>query len=107
MSSGQLNRRDMLGGTGALLLLTACGGGYDSNSGNMGNGGGMSGPGYVATSLVTDTSASSNPYAVSNVDTHLVNPWGIAFNPQGFVWVANNATSTATLYDGNGMAQSL
>jgi uncharacterized protein (TIGR03118 family) len=107
MSSGRLNRRDVLGGTGALLLLTACGGGGDSGgmaNGGMG-GGGM--PGYVATSLITDTSMSSNPYAVANVDAHLVNPWGIAFNPQGFVWVADNGTSTATLYDGNGAAQSL
>ncbi|HKX42951.1 MAG TPA: TIGR03118 family protein [Burkholderiaceae bacterium] len=83
---------------GALLLLAACGGGDDDNNG-------MSG--YAVTNLVTDTNTSSNPYATSNVDTHLVNPWGIAFNPQGFVWVANNATSTSTLYDGNGMAQSL
>ncbi len=42
-----------------------------------------------------------------NVDAHLVNAWGVAFNPQGFVWVADNRTSTSTLYDGNGVAQSL
>ena len=39
--------------------------------------------------------------------SQLVNAWGIAFNPQGFVWVANDGTSTSTLYDGNGVPQSL
>ena len=40
--------------------------------------------------------------ATPNTDAHLVNPWGIAFNPFAFVWIANNGTSTATLYDGKG-----
>src|SRR3954451_13203026 len=62
---------------------------------------------YAATSLVSDFSASSNPYSSANVDTHLVNAWGVAFNPAGFVWVANAGTSTSTLYDGNGARQSL
>ena len=66
---------------------------------------GMSG--YVATSLVSNVTTPGNPYSGSNVDPHLVNAWGIAFNPQGFVWVANNGTSTSTLYDGNGVPQSL
>ena len=86
-------------------VVAACGGGGDSMS-TVGSGTGM-GPGFVATSLVTDVNTSANPYASSNTDAHLVNSWGIAFNPQGFVWVANAGTSTATLYDGNGVAQSL
>jgi uncharacterized protein (TIGR03118 family) len=40
-----------------------------------------------------------------HVDPDLVNPWGIAFNPFGFVWVADNGTGKATLYDGNGVKQ--
>jgi len=40
-------------------------------------------------------------------DPNLVNAWGIAFNPFGFVWVANNGTGTSTLYDGQGNPQSL
>jgi hypothetical protein len=36
-----------------------------------------------------------------------VNPWGIVFNPFGFVWVADNGTGLATLYDGFGNPQSL
>jgi uncharacterized protein (TIGR03118 family) len=39
-------------------------------------------------------------------DINLVNPWGIAFNPNGFVWVANNGIGVATLYDGDGVLQS-
>ena len=42
-----------------------------------------------------------------HTDPNLVNSWGIAFNPNGFVWVADNGTGVATLYDGDGMAQSL
>lgn len=40
-----------------------------------------------------------------HVDPDLVNPWGIAFNPFGFVWVADNGTGKATLYDGHGVKQ--
>ena len=41
------------------------------------------------------------------VDHNLKNPWGITFNPFGFVWVANNHTGTSTLYDGTGQANPL
>jgi hypothetical protein len=39
----------------------------------------------------------------AHVDTNLKVPWGIAFNPKGFVWVPDNGTQRATLYDGNGV----
>ena len=42
-----------------------------------------------------------------HIDPNLVNTWGIAFNPNTFVWVANNGTGVATLYDGAGLSQSL
>ena len=86
----------------AAIALVSCGGGGMSTSPSTGGG-----SGFVATHLVSNVNTSSNPYSSSNVDPHLVNAWGIAFNPQGFVWVANNGTSTSTLYDGNGVAQSL
>src|SRR5262245_32127103 len=35
-------------------------------------------------------------------DANLVNAWGIAFNPWGPVWVADNETAVSTLYDGQG-----
>jgi uncharacterized protein (TIGR03118 family) len=42
-----------------------------------------------------------------HTDPNLVNGWGVAFNPFGFVWVANNGSGTSTLYDGAGTPQSL
>ena len=42
-----------------------------------------------------------------HTDPNLVNGWGVAFNPFGFVWVANNGSGTSTLYDGAGNPQSL
>jgi uncharacterized protein (TIGR03118 family) len=40
-----------------------------------------------------------------NTDPNLVNAWGISFNPFGEVWVANNGSGVATLYDGAGKPQ--
>jgi hypothetical protein len=42
-----------------------------------------------------------------HVDASLRNSWGIAFNPNGAVWVADNKINTATLYDGAGIKVSL
>jgi uncharacterized protein (TIGR03118 family) len=65
--------------------------------------GGAGGGNYVANALVSDTAAT----LALHHDTNLVNAWGLAFNPQGFSWIANAGTGTSTLYDGNGVAQSL
>jgi uncharacterized protein (TIGR03118 family) len=98
--------RSIMTGTAAAFIaaitVASCGGG---GGGSMTPFAGMSG--YVSTHLVSNLNAPNNPYSSSNVDPNLVNAWGIAFNPQGFVWVANNGTSTSTLYDGKGVAQSL
>jgi uncharacterized protein (TIGR03118 family) len=82
--------------------VVSCGGG---GSGAMVSGNSASG--YVATNLVSNTNTSTNPYASANVDPKLVNAWGLAFNPHAFAWVADNGTSMSTLYDGNGVPQSL
>lgn len=91
--------------TAALAaVLVACGGGY---------GGDYMPPAapvvtaapqtpLILTNLVTDAGATA-----LHVDPNLRNAWGIAFNPTGFVWVNDNATSLSTLYDGNGVPQSL
>jgi uncharacterized protein (TIGR03118 family) len=42
-----------------------------------------------------------------HTDPNLVNGWGLAFNPFGFGWVADNHTGVASLYDGAGNVQSL
>ena len=95
MNSKQAIRCWLTAGAAAIALV-ACGGGGDDE-------------GYAPTTLVTDVAGMQSPYASSNthVDPNLVNAWGLAFNPQGFVWVANAGTSTSTLYDGNGVPQSL
>jgi uncharacterized protein (TIGR03118 family) len=93
----------------SLVLLAACGGG--SGGGGGPSGGGSSGTitqsGFTITNLVADSAAVQTSSGATYADSNLVNPWGIVFNPQGFVWVANQATSTSTLYDGNGLAQPL
>jgi uncharacterized protein (TIGR03118 family) len=53
---------------------------------------------YTTTNLVEDFEGG----AAVTTDANLVNPWGLAFGPTTPVWVANNATETSTLYDGNG-----
>jgi uncharacterized protein (TIGR03118 family) len=65
--------------------------------------GGAGGGNYVANALVSDTAATQ----ALHHDANLVNAWGLAFNPQGFSWIANAGTGTSTLYDGKGVAQSL
>jgi len=111
----------------ATALLAACGGGGGYGGSSMppttgggetcttdpygtttcvpsGTGfGGAGGGNYVANALVSDTSATQ----ALHHDAHLINAWGLAFNPQGFSWIANAGTGTSTLYDGNGVVQSL
>src|SRR5690348_10647395 len=54
---------------------------------------------YAVHNLVTDPgSGISAPHQ----DANLKNGWGVAFNPTGFVWVADNHTGKSTLYDGSG-----
>jgi len=57
---------------------------------------------YQQHTLVSDGSI-----AADHTDPNLVNAWGIAFNPFGVVWVADNGTGLSTLYDGTGTPQSL
>lgn len=45
--------------------------------------------------------------AAAHTDSNLVNPWGIAFNPFGPVWIADNGSGLSTLYNGAGAPQSL
>jgi uncharacterized protein (TIGR03118 family) len=59
-------------------------------------------PFYSTHPLVSD---GANP--ADHVDASLRNAWGIAFNPNGAVWVADNKTNTSTLYDGTGTKVSL
>ena len=42
-----------------------------------------------------------------NVDPNLVNAWGISFSATGDFWVSDNNTGVSTLYDSNGVPNSL
>jgi uncharacterized protein (TIGR03118 family) len=41
------------------------------------------------------------------VDPNLINPWGVSFSPTSPFWVSNQGSGTSTLYDSEGMPQSL
>jgi uncharacterized protein (TIGR03118 family) len=60
------------------------------------------GSAYSVHNLVSDGSVPAD-----HTDPNLKNGWGVAFNPSGFVWLANNHTGTSTLYNGAGVPQSL
>jgi len=57
---------------------------------------------YQQHNLVSDLAGSADVN-----DPNLVNPWGLAFNPFGPAWVADNGTGVSTLYDGSGTPNSL
>jgi len=59
-------------------------------------------PAYQVRNLVSNVQGRA-----AHTDPHLVNGWGVAFNPFGVVWVAANGTGVATLYDGDGNPQAL
>jgi uncharacterized protein (TIGR03118 family) len=58
---------------------------------------------YRQRNLVSDSAA----VRAEHRDPHLVNGWGLAFNPYGVAWVADNGTGFSTLYDGAGIPQAL
>jgi uncharacterized protein (TIGR03118 family) len=57
---------------------------------------------YLVHNLVSDL-----PNTADQVDSNLVNPWGVAFSATSPFWVANNHSGTSTLYDGSGSPLSL
>jgi uncharacterized protein (TIGR03118 family) len=52
---------------------------------------------FTMSSLVSDGAVPA-----ATTDANLKNPWGIVFAPDAPVWIANNVTQTATIYDGTG-----
>ncbi|THC40120.1 TIGR03118 family protein [Massilia sp. Mn16-1_5] len=90
--------------TGAVLAagIVACGGGGDDDPAPPPV---VTPP--VATSAYTTSVLVADTAPAAHVDPNLVNAWGIAFNPTGFVWVNNQGSSTSTLYDGTGVPQTL
>lgn len=58
--------------------------------------------GYKATNLVADQAG-----IAPHTDPNLINAWGISFSSTGPFWVTDNNTGLSTLYDTNGVPQSL
>jgi uncharacterized protein (TIGR03118 family) len=81
-------------------VLAACGGGDDEDTSPPPVT--STGSAYGATALVADVAGSA-----PNTDPNLVHGWGVAFNPNGVVWVNSVGSSKSTLYDGNGVVQAL
>jgi uncharacterized protein (TIGR03118 family) len=52
---------------------------------------------YLRTNLVSDIAG-----VALNTDPNLVNPWGIAVNPHGPIWVADNGTGLSSVFDNGG-----
>ncbi|MBU8978184.1 TIGR03118 family protein [Lysobacter sp. MMG2] len=48
---------------------------------------------------------SNGTIAADHIDSNLVDPWGLAFDPYGFAWVASPASRAVMKYDGNGVSQ--
>lgn len=59
---------------------------------------------YARKDLTTDSAVVSSS---ANIDTNLVNAWGLARATGSPWWVADNGTGLSTLYNANGQAQSL
>ena len=57
---------------------------------------------YLQTNLVSDI-----PGLAATTDANLQNPWGIASSATSPLWIADNRTGVATLYNGDGMANAL
>jgi len=85
----------------SLCALAACkdggGGGRDTDAGDPEPAVSDSSSVYTLRNLV-----SNGAVPAEHTDANLKNPWGIVFNPDGPVWVANNGSHNSTLYDGTG-----
>ena len=91
-----------VGGTATAQYGGGGGGGGGGGSGGSGGSGGMPQAGaassaYTVTKLVGDTAG-----AAAQVDSHLVNAWGLVAGPSTPWWTSDNGTNTSTLYDGTG-----
>ncbi len=57
---------------------------------------------YTQTNLVSDGAVTA-----AHTDKKLINPWGFAFSPGGPFWISDNNSGFSTLYDNQGVPQSL
>jgi hypothetical protein len=65
---------------------------------------------FGVTPLVADQPGVSDSLGFGpahNIDSQLVNAWGVSFPPGGPFWVSDNGTGVSTLYNGQGVKQGL
>jgi len=93
-------RRSSIGAVGGSLILGFCAFGAAAHDDDRNND--FRPQAYSNHVLVSDGNV---PAAFT--DPNLVNGWGVAFNPNGPVWVSANHTGKSTLYDGTGKPQAL
>jgi uncharacterized protein (TIGR03118 family) len=87
----------VLAGAALAAGLMSCGDGGSSDNDQDNN------TPVAATTFTTSSLVSDGTLTAAHTDTALVNAWGLAFNPDGYAWVANNGSDTATQYDGSGL----
>jgi uncharacterized protein (TIGR03118 family) len=58
---------------------------------------------FVERKLIADNAAAG----ATVTDASVVNPWGIAFNSTGIMWISDNGSATSTIYDTAGTKQAL
>lgn len=92
LRSRRLVRVAALAGVGAASLIMGSAGQAAARQGGWHGHRGA----YAQTPIVSD-----QPGVAPVTDSHLINPWGIAFGPKTPLWVSNNGTSTSTLYSTN------
>jgi uncharacterized protein (TIGR03118 family) len=68
----------------------------------------------VSTVLVIDSppdgglpDAGPDAPTMPTIDPNLVNPWGLAFNPAGPIWIADNGMGVSSVYNAQGQTQTL
>jgi uncharacterized protein (TIGR03118 family) len=61
----------------------------------------------VAQAAFLENKLVSDLPGADNLDPNLVNPWGISSSPTSPFWVSDNGTGLSTLYNGQGVPQSL
>jgi len=87
-----------------LLGIAACSGGGDGNAVTGSPSDAESGTGSTTTSTIQGSAyaitnlVSDGAVPADSVDKDLKNPWGIAFDPLGPTWLADNGTNLSTLY---------
>src|SRR5262245_30448960 len=61
----------------------------------------------MATAVLQTNLVSDLPGVATNLDPHLVNPWGISESTTSAFWVSDNGTGLSTLYNTAGTPQTL